>query len=443
MRRFNRMNVAGLGIFLGLLISSPVYAEWKDLLLYFQPSIIVEEEYNDNIYLTPGNRKADFITTLSPGFRFSTIPRSQATGQFPEAAPSAEMKYGVVLDYRLGLVYYGKEEDNNFVAHRGTLDAWYILGRWLTFRVRNSLIRSDEVREPDYSEGAQPGQYLLSTQRGVRAAYLRNVFEPSVEYQFGKENRVFLRYRSNIYQNESRLYEDSREDFINPKLVYWFNIRNGVSLEYGLTFADFDRSPDFTGHMAAGRYTRRFNPRTSVFGEYAFLNRDFRAPGVDYDVHRPSLGVEHAFSPTLSGRAQLGYFWQNPAKGSTKTGPFYEFWLSQRMRRTTYTVAFQGGYNEDYFTSENLGFSKYHRALGSVTHRLLEKLALKFTGSAERARFGDGRTDRIWGLGAGASYQVLRWLLVSLDVSHRECHSNIDPNDYRENRAILRMIAAF
>ena len=65
------------------------------------------------------------------------------------------------------------------------------------------------------------------------------------------------------------------ENYINPRLTYWFNIRNGVSFEYGLTLGNFQRSPDLVGHMATGRYTYRFNPRTSIFGEYTQLWREF------------------------------------------------------------------------------------------------------------------------------------------------------------------------
>ena len=290
-------------------IPSMVRADLEDILSKFSPSITIQEEYNDNIDLAPKNKKDNFITTIYSGLKFSTLPKSAVTGQFAEVPAAGEEKYGVDLNYLLGLVFYAKETDRNFISHAGTLNAWYTFDRRLTFRVREYLIRSAEPREQEYIPGALSNQYLLGTQR-ARAIYLRNVFEPSIEYQFGKENHISLNYLSNIYRNQNPLYHDSREDFVNPKFTYWFNIRNGVSLEYGLTLGNFERSSDLTGHMGTGRYTYRFNPKTSIFGEYSFLRRDFKPPSIDYDVHRPSLGITHAFSPTLSGRAQLGYFWQ-------------------------------------------------------------------------------------------------------------------------------------
>ena len=80
--------------------------------------------------------------------------------------------------------------------------------------------------------GASPDQFILSTQRGVHAIYLRNVVEPSMEYRFGRENLLSVLYRNNIYHNQSPLFEDSQENTVNPRLNYWFDIRNGITLEY-------------------------------------------------------------------------------------------------------------------------------------------------------------------------------------------------------------------
>jgi hypothetical protein len=413
-------------VFLLMGVPSIVQADLGDILSKFSPSISVLEEYNDNLDLAPKNKRSDFITTVYPGLKFS----------------ANETKYGMDLDYRLGLVFYAKDTDRDYISHAGTLNAWYTFDRRLTFRVREYLVRSEEPREQEFIPGALPGQYFLGTQR-ARAIYVRNVFEPSIDYQFGRENHILFNYQSNLYNNQNPLYQDSREDFLNPKLIYWFNIRNGISLEYGLTFGNFQRSSDLTGNMATGRYTYRFNPRTSVFGEYTFLRRDFRMLTMDYDVHRPSLGISHEFSPTLSGRAQLGYFWQIPSKASTTGGIYYDASLSQRTKRTTYTVLFQGGYNEDYFTAENLGFSKYHRVIGTISHQLQERMTVGLSGSLERAKYGRGERDNIWGVTGNASYRVLKWLTVSLEASHRQNLSNIDNRDYKENRGLIKVTGNF
>jgi hypothetical protein len=427
-------------------VPSMARAELGDLFTYFQPYIAVQEEYDSNIDLTATNRREDYITTISPGLRFSTLPRSEVTRA--RQAPTAEQKFGIDLDFNAGFVFYAKEKDDNYTSLNGVVNAWYVFSPKFSFRVRDYLIRSDEIRETDFSATAIPGETLIS-RITRRVPYYRNVVEPSVEYRFGRDNIFGINYRNNIYRIDSRSFEDSTENYVNPRLTYWFNIRNGITLEYGLTLGDFERSPDLTGHMGMGRYTYRFNPKTSVFGEYTYLFRDFDPPSIDYAIHRPSLGVEHAFSPTLTARVQGGYYWWNPERGSTTDGLFYDVSLTERAEKTTYTISFQGGYTEDYFSAENLGFTKYYRAIGRVNHQLLEKMTVGLFGSYEWIRYYANvvetprRIDRIWAVGGDAGYQLFRWLALSLGASCRENHSNFDTADYTEYRGIFSITASF
>jgi hypothetical protein len=198
--------------------------------------------------------------------------------------------------------------------------------------------------------------------------------------------------------------------------------------------------------MGVGRYTHRINPRTSVFGDFSYFTRDFESPGNDYVIYRPTVGVEHAFSRTLSTRLQVGYFLQDPERGSNQDGVYFDGNLTQTSERTTYTIALQNGYTEDYFTSENLGFALYHRLIGTITHRPLQRLTLGVTGSLEFVDYvgdAEGREDWIWGVSGSASYEVLKWLTLSLIGSYREDNSTIDINDYTEYRGVFRVTARF
>jgi len=86
MRRKNRHNrtgwVAGfILIFLLIGIGRDARADLPEILLKFQPYIWVDETYTNNVDLTKTNKKSDFITTISPGIRFSTVARSPVTGE--------------------------------------------------------------------------------------------------------------------------------------------------------------------------------------------------------------------------------------------------------------------------------------------------------------------------------------------------------------------------
>ena len=156
--------------------------------------------------------------------------------------------------------------------------------------------------------------------------------------------------------------------------------------------------------------------------------------------------MEHAFSPTLSGRVQVGYYLQDPERGSTEDGFYYDVSVTQRAQKTTYNLLLQGGYTEDYSTAENLGFTLYHRGIGTITHRLLERMTAGLSGYVEWVKYPSDpadREDRIWGIRGNLSYQLFKWVTASLEGSYRDNNSNIDVYDYGEYRGIFRITASF
>jgi len=423
-------------LFIG--IPSFVNADISDILLKFYPYVSVQEEYNNNIFLSPHATKiADYITTATAGLRFSTLQAG---------------RYGIDLDGSGGYTYYARNHDFSYWNASGRLNSWYAVTPSLTFGLRDYFVRSDAARENQYQNlydaqgqyigDSQPDQYLLSTQRGGQAIYYRNVVEPSVQYRFGRENLLSLLYRNNIYRNENPQYEDSMENTLNPRLAYWFDIKNGVSLDYYFTWNTYQRSPDQFTNAITPRYTYRFNPRTSVFGEYRFEYQDFESPGVDYYVHNPSLGIQYQFSPTLVGLAQGGYFWQIPKQGSMDGGPTVNLSLTQRLQRTQYTLSFIGRYTEDYVTAENRGFTQTYTAYGTIQHRLTQRLTVGLTGYMARYIYSNDEKAWDWSGRGTTSYLFFRWLTVSLEASYRGNNSNISGNDYTEFSGIFRITLA-
>jgi hypothetical protein len=201
-----------------------------------------------------------------------------------------------------------------------------------------------------------------------------------------------------------------------------------------------------TAHMANGRYTYRFNPKSSLFVGYTFTRRTFDNTTVDsdYDIHEPILGISYAFSPTLNASAQVGYFWKEMDTGSKTEGVSYSASIINRDVRTTLVLSLQGGYNEDYFTSENLGFNRYHRLTGSISHFVEKRTSIGLTGNIERVEYSaEDREDWIWGVVGTLSHTPLKWLTIALEISHRELNSNIETNDYDENRGMIKITATY
>jgi hypothetical protein len=421
-----------MGIFL-VALPSLALADWVDMLKKFKPRISIMEEYTSNLFLTSTNPEEDFITTISPGVTFVATEDPRA-------------KFGLNLDYELGLVYYARNSDRDYVSHTGTVNTWYSFGNRWTLRLWDSYTRSQDPVERVVSVQTSPGVYYPGTQKG-RFTYERNILEPSLTYQFGREDLLELIYRNNYYNTQNPDGDDSAGNNVTPRLTYWFNVNHGIILEYIFQTVDYQLRPDLnSGQRGRGRYTYRFDPQTSIFGQYIYDNVDYDSPGSDYYVNNPSVGITHSFTPTLSSRLQVGYFWRNPVNGKTIDGPTFDGGISQRTPRLTLDLTVQGGYSYDFFSSDPLGFTKYYRGIAYVSYRWAERLSSSLTGTLEWDEFPDqaGREDWFSRVEAGVlTYQPWRWFTMSLAGTYGRRDSNQDGFDYDEWRAFLRLTASY
>lgn len=407
------------------LFPGPFYA--IDALDGFHVSLALQEEYNSNLFLTETDRRDDFITTVAPGL------------QYRKVTPQA----GIDMKYSPGYNKYASESDLDYVSHFGLLNSYYGLSQNLTFRLRDYLLRSDEPRE--YDPFGELNQYYISTD-SVRSPHLRNIVEPELNYRFGQNNSLSLLYRNMYYDNDSPTVSDGTENTAGTNFRYWFNIRNGIVLDYYYIVQKEDLDQDSTGHAARARYIYRFNSRTSVFGEMFFEDRSFDPPDigdlepeVDYRVYSPSIGISHSFSPSLSGSLQVGYYTKDPESGSSEESLLVNALLSKRTVSSVFNLVLIGGFREEYLTAESLGFIEYKRAEFNMDHRLLSTLRGFMAAHVERADYSNDRRDWIYGALAGLSWQPLRWLRITPFVSYRSQDSNAAEMDYDEFRGMVRV----
>jgi hypothetical protein len=426
--RLQRMVFALLSF---LCVNVTSYAYGAGLISRFHPIVSVKQEYSDNLNLTKTNKNEDYITTVSPEIKFSNMGD----------------KAGVDLDYTLGAVFYGNKTNRNYISHNALLNVKYMTASHINFYLKESFIQSDSPREREYFTTDEENRYVLATTT-ERAVYWRNVAAPTIEYQFGPEDRLGVNYRNNVYRTESTSGQNSQENYINPFFSYWFDKRNGISLEYGFTKGNFEKNPDLTGNRANARYIYRFRPQYSIFAEYTYSNQTFDSSGssfsADYDIHESSIGMKFVLSATLTASAQVGYFWKRPKTGTGKEGISYKGELANTDPRTTYGLNLEGGYREDLFTAQNLGFTRYHRLTGFLTYMLDKRISLGCSGNVEYAEYSvSDRKDTIWGIVGRASYMPLSWLTLALEASHRENQSTVDTAGYAENRGMFRITVMY
>lgn len=347
----------------------------------------------------------------------------------------------VNLDYSLGMNFFASESQNDYVGHMADLNGSYAVSPRLSFRLRNYFIRSNDTVERQYLTGAQNSGLMLAGNRG-RSIFWRNVLEPEVEYRLGPESLIGLNFRDNIYRNEGSIIENSREDFVNPRLTYWFDMNHGIAAEYGFLRGNFEREPDLDGHLARGRYMYRPQAGRIFFAEHRFLKRTFDDPGLNYDIHNPSIGTEYDLSPTLSTRLQIGYY-RFESDEETSDGSTGEVSILKRLIDTSVALSARWGYYEAYFSAENLGYSKFYGIYGNATHRLSLKTSLGANAAMEWVDYRSNRNDRIMTVAGTITHNPFRWLSIIFEASHRQNDASDPAFEYKENRIMLRFTAIY
>jgi len=431
MKKTQAVRISPLILIMLLGISSTVLGDVQEHISKLHPYVRVQGLYDDNIYLTQDNKTSDFITTITPGLKYKT--------QGPA--------YNFDLGFDLGMNFYASNPDLNYISYNGHLDTSYSLTPRWTVKLYDSIIRSRNNLQ-SYTLPTATGPQTVTSSSTGQGLYLQNVFQPALEYKFGRENVAALSYLNNIYRTEGDSSSgDYTQNAVTPRLTYWFDIRQGMALDYTYTNAKLTDQPDWVGNNLGGRYLYRFNPHTTVFGEYRYNNFDYEFPGRDYSVQSPTVGVEHAFSPSLNGKAQFGWFWQVVDAGPSFNGPVINLSVTQRVQRTSYTLAFDSGWRNQSFTANTLGnqgFSKYYMATATVTHQLRERLSLGLTGSLTRDEYQlPDHIDYTYNIAANLAYRPLKWLTASLEAGNSGRESELNVNSYRDNRVMLKLTAEY
>ena len=387
------------------------------------PRISLGQVYDDNINLEATNEKSDNLTTISPGINMmlSSINRSLS------------------LDYSPTWVYYDEYDENDTVRHAGTLAFWQNLAEHLRFNLTDTYIKSEEPLEETEE---------VESVRTTRNTYERNIGSASFVYQFGPEDTLTFGYRHNLLENEDVTLDDGRIQTPFGNITYWFDIKNGLKVDYELTDASFSRDDgtiaydDYVGHGAGIRYIYRFTQTTNASIGYNITTRDFDGLTEDYDIHEGSIGFEHALSSDMSLSLEGGYFTQKNERSDDEAGYSYNASLAKRLQRGSFSIGARGGWDEAYLEAERRGFTRYWSADSRIEYRFTQALNGYAGGSYRRDEDSFDREWKTSRANCGLRLMFMRWFSLSLSYLYAQRDDDIDVEDYTDNRVMLTLTAS-
>jgi hypothetical protein len=403
----------------------------------FTPRVSVSETYDDNIDLDPDNEESDWITVVSPGANF------QLETQHTELA----------LDYEAGFSFYAKNSSRDTTRHRARISWDQLLAEHWRLNLNNTFSRSEDpitVEDDRITD--------ISNSRDVE---YRNNGEASLNWQFGAEDLVTIGYRNRLLNSDSDQTEDSRtnEGFLN--LGTWFVPKFGVDLTSSFARWEFQQPGSFTGfptddfyqYQAGLTMNYRWRPQRIAYARYNIVYQDYdhefgalsTLVSEDYVVHQPTLGVSLDLGPNTEFGVEFGYFRQdfdgdrNGEDGYVLNGSF-----DTRGERTRFGIQTNSGYDLDYGSSDNQGFSKYSDNSARVDYELNENLGIFATARYRWEDFTEtNRTDHTYGGRAGLGYTFRRWLSVSLEGGHLRRDSTDSNDEFTDNRVTLRITTSY
>ncbi|MBP2294784.1 outer membrane beta-barrel protein [Azospirillum rugosum] len=359
--------------------------------------------YESNVFATENNTKSDAI--------WVTQPRVDVRSDFNNHALnfSAGGSFGNYFDY----------SSENYQDYRVQADGRYDITRdssisGLIFNRRDHEGRSDPdiQTSPGTSRFAEPVNYYTT---GADAAFNQRF------------NRLRFRLSGLAHYTS---YEDAK-------------------LTNGVTESQEDR--DRWDYATTGRVGYEFIEGYEAFvqGTYSWtryrLSPDFGGINRDSDGYEVVAGLSNDLTGLITGEIYAGYLSKKYDDPSLKD--FSGLAIGGRLnwtvtQLTTVTASLSRQVRETTFTRGVQQASSYNRtvfALGA-DHELLRTLLLNARLQYRQDDFnGVDRTDNVYTAGAGASYQLNRYLYLNGGYTYEKRSSNLSGFDYSDNLVYLRV----
>jgi hypothetical protein len=388
-----------------------------------EPSLLLREEYQDNIFLTAEDEQEEWITEVTPELHWL----------IDTTALTADLAYKMVFRF------YANESNRDETAIR---DVQRFLGRATLFPNRDfSIGIFDEFSRVVIDERLPNSESNPFVNR-----VNRNLLEVNPRYRqrLGKTVEAGLGYRySNLYY-DSEGGDDSQSHRGDADLAKDFSSRLRLTAGYGFERFTADDSDDYDRQDAKVGFRFQSSSRLTLGGTGGMGWIDF-ADGDSESSVIGDLWGEYQLTPRLSFRLEYAQDFTNSVD---------EGLVEDRSAQARLTHAGNRSRNElRVFAREAkyLEVDREDRSAGvaaSTAIPLGQRVELGLNGMVTSFRFSDSLAsptdeDVIQaGVGTQLSY---RFRIVTLAVGYRyeDRDSEVDANDYRNNLVFAEVRATF
>lgn len=423
-----RFVVLSLVVVLGLLATRAGAVQ-----VNFTPSVIVTEEYTDNLFLAPTDEEDDWLTITSLGLALDILGRTA----------------GLQLNYTPSYVWYADFSELDGWRHSADALAYWEPARYTRIEARNTFLRTDdplqdsEILRTD-NPFERPG-VTTDRLRRTRNEYYANDANVRINQRFGENDLFYLggayRIRREVSPPAGAVTDDN--DTYEPfaGLTFWFTPQWGMELEGLYSNRDYEDRDDREEYTGSARLNRLFTRHLTGFllYEHTYLNYDKEITDRDFHFHLPSVGANYQVDQNTRITASVGYYFQNVDGGSDEEGLIFnsEIFKNWPFQKGNVSLTLLSGYDVEDEGVEDLGLNLYYEGLVQASYSLARRL----TGQAYASyRYDDfpnekpSRQDETISAGLGLTYQPLQWMFLRLAYDFRDLSSDVAADEFTENR---------
>lgn len=352
------------------------------------PRFELGESYNDNIFATPGNRKNDFITTLTPEIRVQ----------------SDWNQHFLAFDARGDIGRYATNSSENYedatISTNGRLDI--VRGSFVTGGATLNKLHEDRGSPDAIANAKNPTEYYVFTPT-IGATHRWNRFSL-------RGDATLQRYMFNNAETGSGVIINNKD---RDRSRYVVSLRGGYEIV-----------PDYEAFIRGAWNTVNYSSAVDNNG----FNRDSNG----YEV---VAGTRIDFSGITFGDVFAGYRRQiyDDARLQTVSGPTFGGLITWNVTGlTTVKGSITRSVEESTLANASGFFATEYKA--TVDHELLRNLLIGASLSALVDDYkGISRTDNYYRGGAYARYLMNRNLYLTARYDYEKRDSNAAGADYARN----------
>lgn len=425
-----------LTLLVAMLISPFWNFESQAAQVLFTPELTLSESYSDNIFLTNQDEESDYITAAGVILTLDILGRTA----------------GLQLSYNPTYNAHANYSELDYWRHSGRMVAWNDFGPNTRLQVTDDYLETedplDQTNAFQIEDVVQGPTITADNNRRGRLKYRTNLAEARLTHNFTARDNVYAAVQHQLREEVDPPPSATVDDYTSwqPMLgfEYWFVQHWGVSFDGYYSNRDYVDQNDRQEYRGTMRLSYAVTNQLNGFVQYRHTYLDYdQEIDNDYTIYEPSAGITYNFKQTAHITIGCSYYYQDfdntdrNQEGTFLDSEIYKRWA---FRSSYIDLTGSSGLRIDDTGTEDRGLNIYYQARLDLGHDFTRRFSGNLYGSYMYNEYPDMdpelQTSTITS-GAGIRYQALQWLFFSLNYSYRTFQSDIELDEYTENRVTL------